>query len=337
MGFNLAGLTAYVEERQDPLVKASLFGAKMMQNATVLDNIKGNTALPRLSQTVYFQTDACGFNATGDTTITQRLLVPGKVRINQQWCPKDFEPYFLRAGIPAGAMREKVDPEAIFQAITSYIVDIVNQEVDKAVWQARITASGGGVGSTVPMGTGNNAYWDGLRFQIQDSIGGGTYIDANSTSIYDSSAIAAFNVSTMQEACMRIYMALANNGLDQGDDTIVYMGYDKFTALVASLIAGGATYGAILNGGFQGSPDPRMGGLTFPGTNLKVLPVAGLNSINAIYGTKKSNVFIGVDGASDTTAFDVWYSKDDRVVKFAQEFKISTQIALPGEVAAIVL
>lgn len=337
MSFVLSGLSDYTKENFKPLITASIFGAKMMRYATIMENVKGPEKLPILAQTVQFQTANCGFNATGSTTITQREITVGKVKINDEWCPKDFEPYFLRAGISMGSMKETIEPEEIFKVMLTQITDKVKAAIDVAIWQGRITASGGGVGSTVPMGFGNNGFWDGLRFQIQDSIGGANYVDANTASIYDASPLTAFNVSTMNEACMRIYMALANNGYDQADETIVYMGYDKYTALVAALMAGGATYGAIINSGFNGNPDPRADGLTIPGTNIKVLPVPGLNNINAIYGLKKSNTFIAVDSPNDVDQFDVWFSKDDRKVKMALEFKVGTQVGLVSEVAAIVL
>lgn len=335
MAFDFSGLTAYVKENQFKLFTASVYGSKMFDNATIVEGVKGTTKLPILAQSIFFQNDAtCGFNASGDTTVTQRELVPGKIKVNLQWCAKDIEAYYFREQMALGAHKEDLKP--IEEDLIPYIQALIAQNVEAAIWKSRITAAGGGIGSTVPMGTGNNMFFDGLRYQIQDNTGG--YIDANSTSIYDGSAIASFTVSTMIEACLRIYTALGNNGLTGHDDSIVFMGYDKYTALVSALIAGGSTYGSVINSGVNGTSDTTAAtGLTFPGTNLKVLPVYGLNSVNAIYGIRKSNLFLGVDKADDYKNMRMWYSEDDDVVRMAAQFKLGTQVAFPSEVAAIVL
>lgn len=332
MAFNLAGLTAYTAENQFDLMTAAIFNAKMLQNATVIPNVKGPSKLPLLSQAVQFQSDSCGFNATGDTTITQRTLTPGKVKLNLEWCPKDLEAYWLRQEMAAGAHKENIQP--IEQQVMNYLMGLVAVEVDKAIWKGRVTASGGGIGSTVPMGTGNNAFWDGLRFQIQDNTGG--YANANDAAY--GTALTALNTSTMIEAIFRIYQALADVAVDPSSDVTVFMGVEKYTALVRALTVGGSTFGAVLNAGVSGSADQSTtSGLTFPGTGLRCLPVVGLNSVDAIYGMQKSNTFIGVDAESDFNNLEVWWSQDDRKLKAAMEFKLGTQVAYPAQVAAIVL
>jgi hypothetical protein len=332
MAFNLAGLTAYTNENQFDLMTAAIFGAKMFQNATIIPNVKGPTKMPLLSQAVQFQADSCGFNATGDTTITQRSMTPGKVKLNLEWCPKDLEAYYLREQIAAGAHKENLAP--IEEVLTKYLMSLVALEVDKAIWKGRITAAGGGIGSTVPLGTGNNAFWDGLRFQIQDNTGG--YANANAAAY--GTALTALNTTTMVEAIFRIYQALADVAIDPSSDVTVFMGVEKYTALVRALTVGGSTFGAVLNAGVNGSVDQSTAsGLTFPGTGLKCLPVAGLNGVDAIYGLQKSNTFIGVDAEGDFSNLEMWYSQDDRKVKAAMEFKLGTQVAFPAQVAAIVL
>jgi hypothetical protein len=333
MGFNLNGLSAYTEENQFDLMTAAVMGAKMFNNATVIPNVKGPSKLPMLSQQVLFQADSCGFNATGDTTITQRTLTPGKVKLNLEWCPKDLEAYYLRTQIAAGSHKEDIKP--VEEVLMPYLMSLVANQIDIAIWKGRVTASGGGIGSTVPLGTGNNAFWDGLRFQIQDNTGG--YADANNAAY--GTALTALNTTTMVEAVFRLYQALADVAVDPSDDVAVFMGVDKYTALVRALTVGGSTFGAVLNAGVNGDVNSIAtgSGLTFPGTGLRCIPVAGLNNVNAIYAAQKSNLFLGVDAESDFSNLETWYSKDDRKVKAAMEFKLGTQVAFPAQIAAIVI
>ena len=68
------------------------------------------------------------------------------------------------------------------------------------------------------------------------------------------------------------------------------------------------------------------------GTNVKVIPVNGLNGTSKIYAGRTSNIFVGVDMESDEDQFKMWYSEDFDLVRFKAEFKYGTQIAIPSEI-----
>lgn len=319
--FDVSALTDYVEENSIDLQVATVNSAKTIQNVTVVEGVKANHKLPLLANSVFFQSDDCAFDPTGSTVFTQRTLSPGKVKINDEWCPKDLETKFFSQAMSRGSHKEAVEPEAVFGAIVSDYLAIIANQIDIAIWQGNTST-----------GTGNNAFWDGFIATI-----GNDYLDANSTSIYDASALSAINASTATEVALRIYTALAENGLTQHSDTVCFLGYDAYAAMQASLILGGSTFGSLINNG-GGNPDSNaMEGLVFPGTNIKYIPVDGLTGTDKVYAGRKSNFFVGVDALNDVDNFEVWYSKDDRKVKVAMEFKIATQVAYPGEIAAIVL
>jgi len=321
MAFDVSGLVTYIEEQKAELQTATVLGAKTMGLVTVVDGVKGTHKLPTVANTVYFQSDSCGFNASGDTTFSQRSLVPGAMKVDMEWCPKDLESKYLSAQMRAGARYDSVEPNAVFQVILDDVIAQINREADIALWQGNTST-----------GTGNNQYFDGFIAAMS-----GNGIDANSTSIYDASALTAINATTANEMALRIYTALAENGLTDQGDNACFVGYDTYAALQASLILGGSTYGAAINNG-AGNPDPEgSAGLIFPGTTIPFIPVVGLNGTNDVYAGRRSNFFVGVDGASDMDNFDVWYSKDQKKVRFTTEFKLAAQIAIPAEVAKIVL
>ena len=71
----------------------------------------------------------------------------------------------------------------------------------------------------------------------------------------------------------------------------------------------------------------------YPGTNVKVVALPGLNAANnaalpalakhrIIAGNFKKNFIVGVDLENDVNNFDIWYSKDNREVRLAMEFKL---------------
>lgn len=322
MAFDVSALVDYVEENSIDLQLATVNSAKMMDLVEVVQGVKADHKLPLVSNSVFFQEADCSFDASGSTTFTQRTLSPGKIKINLEWCPKDLESKYFSVAMSNGSIKEEVEPSEVFGAIIADYLAKVSLEIDKAIWLGDATS-----------GTGNNAYWDGF---IQTISSG--YIDANSTSIYDGSALSgSFTAANAQEMAFRLYTALAENGLTQHSDTVAFIGYDAYAALQASLVLGGATFGSLINNG-GGNPDSNaMEGLVFPGTNIKYIPVDGLTGSNKAYAGRKSNFFVGVDATTDVDGFEVWYSKDDRKVKGAMEFKVATQVAYPGEIAAIVL
>jgi len=315
----LSGLTTYVEENNFPLTRAAVLGAKMMDLVTVVPNVKGGQKLPQLTQTVFFQTDDCGFNASGGTTISQRTMTPGKIKINDAWCPKDLEPYYMVQDMKAGAHSESVEPSEVWGAIMDEYADKVAAANDVAIWQGDTTT-----------GTGNSQFYNGFI----DTIASG-FTDANTggtplTTLYTEAAA--------KELVERIYRTASSNGLSEGEAGILFVGYDTYSWIYQSLVNGGSSNGVQINSGANGDPDADQSiGLTFPGYNMKIVPVQGLNGLEKAYFGKPSNMFIGVDAENDFNAFEVWYSKDDRLVKLALEFKVATQVAFPAEIVAIVI
>jgi hypothetical protein len=316
MSFNVSALTDYTAENQFELMTATVLGAKMMSLATVVPNIKGASKLPQLSQSVIFQDDACSFDASGSTVFSQRTLTPGKVKINDSWCPKDLEPKYLSAEMAAGAHHESVTPDYVWQAIMNEYTKKIARDIDIAIW-----AGEDGIGA------GNNGHWDGYV----------TLLSSGTTDADSGNTISDLSDPTEAVAAQKlVYLAAAGAGLSGEDDFVCFIGYPEFAALSVGLMNAGLTYGTYENGlgGANVNPDPSDG-LTFPGTGVKVIPVNGLSNSNKLYAARTSNLFIGVDAEGDFDSLESWYSQDDRVVKMAMEFKVGVQVAFPAEVITI--
>jgi hypothetical protein len=318
-GFDVSALSAYTEENRFDLMRATVLGAKMMDLATVVPNVKGPQKLPQIAQTVFFQSDGCSFNASGGTAITQRSMTPGKIKVNDAWCPKDLEPIYLVQEMAAGAHKEEVEPSFVWEAIMLEYAEKIAAANDVAIWQGDTST-----------GTGNNQFYNGFI----DTIGAG-YTDANTggtplTTLYTEAAA--------KELVERIYRTASSAGLTADNDGCLFVGYDTYSWIFQGLVNGGSTNGVQLNSGANGDADADASiGLVYPGFNLKIVPVQGLDGQEKAYYGKKSNMFIGVDAEGDFDNFEVWYSKDDRNVKLAVEFKVGTQVAFPAEIVAIVI
>lgn len=316
MSFNVSALTDYTAENQFELMTATVLGAKMMSLVTVIPNIKGASKLPQLSQSVIFQDDACSFDASGTTTFSQRTLTPGKVKINDSWCPKDLEPKYLSQEMAAGAHHENVTPDYVWQSIMNEYTTQVARDIDIAIWKGE-----DGTGS------GNNGHWDGFI----------TLLSSGTTDADSGGSISDLGDPTQAVSAQKlVYQAAAAAGLTDFDDFRVFVGYDDYAALVTGLMNAGLTYGTYLNGFGNSDTNPDSSeGLSFPGTGLRIVPVVGLNGTNKLYAGRLSNFFVGVDAEGDFDSLETWYSQDDRVVKLAMEFKVGCQVAFPAEVITI--
>ena len=147
----------------------------------------------------------------------------------------------------------------------------------------------------------------------------------------------AITISNVLEAIERIYVETPSAAVAKGDFKI-FLGTDKFRVLAAALMNGNGltSAGGQLNN-YTSSFDPLR--LIFPGTNIEVVGVGGLEGVNAAYGMSMSNAFLGVDLSSDSEAggIEAWYSKDDRKYRVAIEFTMGTQFAYPDQVGKVAI
>ena len=77
-----------------------------------------------------------------------------------------------------------------------------------------------------------------------------------------------------------------------------------------------------------------------PGTNVRVVGVAGLNMINdpmvtgaSAYavGANIKNLYFGCDLEGDNDTVDLWYSKDNQEFRLAVNFIAGVQVAFPDQ------
>ena len=318
MAFDVSALTNYVDEQRLPLVaRAVASGATIQMGTQLWTGIKGETAVNKLATDIFFQdASSCGFNASGDVKFTQRKLKPGQIKLDMEFCPKVLKSKWASTQLALGlAGNEQLPFE---QEIMNMIMNEVNAEVEKMLWR-----------SSLATGTGNYQYFDGFGFSIED---GTNYVDANVAGAFPT-PLTAFTQATMIEAVQRLAYA-APEGIQEKADTKIYVGIDKFNLLNSNLLNQGTNFGNpnvnLVGGG-------RVKRMTWPGTDVEIIGLSGLSSLNKVYIGSLANMFIGFDAADDINTLDVWYSKDDRKIYLTLEFTLSTQVAYQEEFAAIVL
>ena len=319
MAFLVTGLTAYTEQNEQQLVTASLFEARTQQlilsEGNVMTGVKSSQTVNRMDTDVFFQDDSsCGFLSSGTTEFSQRTLTVGKVKVQETLCPKDLESVYLQKALPAGG---NYDTIAFATEYTARKAGKIAEALETAIW----TATGSGYGGT----NGLLNKFKGIRQHIADA---GTSINANVTGFYGTGAPIT-GIDTMEKA-QKAVLAVINAlpaAVKGKADVRIFCGWDVYTLLIQKYVDlnlfhynPGSTNNAI---------DSEF---LVPGTSYKVVPVHGLNGTNDIYAMRMSNIFLGVDLISEEDQFELWYSQDDRNVKFSANLKLGVQLAFPDEV-----
>jgi len=319
MAFLVTGLTAYTEQNEQQLVSASLFEARTQQlilsEGNVLTGVKSSQTVNRMDTDVFFQDDSsCGFQSSGTTEFTQRTLTVGKIKVQETLCPKDLETVYLQKALPAGG---NYDTIAFAAEYTGRKAGKIAEALETAIW----TATGSGYGGT----NGLLNKFKGIRQHIADA---GTSVNANVTGFYGTGAPIT-GIDTMEKA-QKAVLAVINAlpaAVKGKADVRIFCGWDVYTLLIQKYVDLNLFH--YNPGSTNNAADSEF---LVPGTSYKVIPVHGLTGTNDIYAMRMSNIFLGVDLISEEDQFELWYSQDDRNVKFSANLKIGVQLAFPDEV-----
>jgi hypothetical protein len=311
MAFDVSQLTDYVKQEAANLVSATLLAPRtakfVTEGGTVLTGVKSKEQIGNLETDAVFQDGtSCAFNSSGSTVFSKREVEVGAIRINEAICPKDLEKKYTQKMLSIGATYE--DPNAF-----SYAKYWAERKVAKA-----------GVASEVALWQGDKSSgnaqlnkFDGYLKQINAGYGAGV-IDANQGALTAAQVTKAEILGILDDIFMSIPSALL-----EAEDFRIFTGYDMLR--LASIAGRDSKY-------FKYTTEIVDGTIVVPGTNIKLVAVGGLNGKTHFTGLRLSNMFIGTDLVSDETKFDLWYSQDDRNVKYANEFKLGANVAILDEI-----
>ena len=311
MSFNVSALTNYVNEQNTDILVKSLFGSKtaaMLQAAgQVQVGVKSAEALNILSSDVYFQADGCGYTSSGNTTFTQRTITVGKIKVEEDLCPKTLESKWMQTQIAAGS------PTAVpfEQAITESKASVIAKQLEVAMWQGDTATS-----NTNP----NTNKFDGF-VKIIDAA-------SASTIAGNTGAATAITTSNIDDILDAMYAAVPAD-IATAEDLVVWVGIDTYKKMLVNL------KNANL---FHYVPDAGTAmEMVYPGTNVKVVAVGGLNGTNRLFAGRLSNFFVGTDLANEEEEIRYWYSVDNDIVRFRMTCKYGVQVAFPDQIVQFTL
>ena len=299
MAYNVQTLPNYVEQNRSDLMSAAVLSPKSATLFSLMPNVKGETTINILDVGVVFQNGrACALNPAGDDNFTQRSIVPGIVKVNKTWCPKDLLNKYLVNEVSIGAGREVMPFE---QKTVTELLAKIGAELEKSLWQGNKTS-----------GTGNMAFFDGLVTIIA--------ADATSGVIPAGNVITAAAADTVRKRVYDTYEAIP----DAAEEAAIMLSYANYRKLSLALMEANLFH-------YERNVESSME-MTLPGTNTRVIGIPGLTGVDTIYGLVPEEVVYGFDAQDDAQTFKLWFSDDDDLFKFKLEFSAGINYAFPQHV-----
>ena len=291
MAVNLTSLTQYVDQERLPLIRKAVVGNRSAQEFYLMTGVKGSTALNLLDTEVVFgDGSTCGWTDAGTSKLSQRVLVPGAVKVNMSFCDKAMLKYWMNYDVRVAAGQKNLPFEEDF---VNGVIDGVKAKLEKLMWQGN---------------TPSDAF-DGI-IKIAEAA------TLAATVTYATGA-------TVSSIVKDVYDKIPTAAYSKGE-VVMYMGSDMYRKYIQELIANG---NLVITNAMNDVPMPDS--ILIPGTNVRVIGVAGLDTVGKVFASYKDNFVFGTDMAGDDEKFELWYSQDNREFRLAIEFTAGVQIAYP--------
>ena len=206
MAINVTALNNYVEEKRLPLIAKSFLRGKTIDLIQIETGVLQDTALNLVSASVKFGDGAsCGWNPTDGVALSQRLLKPTFLKINQAFCDKDLLKKWASYEVKLAAGREQLPFEESFM---EEIANAINESIEKLVWQGD---------------SSNDNEPDGF-LKILETGGSGV------VSTTWSAGTSAYN------KIKAVYNKIPANIIDK-DDTVIFVGEETYREFIQDLVA----------------------------------------------------------------------------------------------------
>jgi len=294
-GYNVSGLTDYVEINKDVLIRDLVLGfdegdtiAKMGKQM----GVKGSELLNYLNVDPVLQAGkGCGFNASGSTDFSERKVDTKILKVNDEWCNDDLLGKYTEYVVKYGA-NKNAEEFGFEKEILDGIGRGINKKMEKIVWQGDNS-----LGITGLLGLAGGA-------DSASTIN----VTLTGASVYDD--------------VKAVIMAIPEEILD---NAVVFISPAKFRSLVFELLE---------KNNFHIAPEEiEKGEFYFPGTTIPVHKTFGLSGEEKqIYATTWENMVYACDMMSDREEYRVWFSDDDDVHRLKIKFNMGVTTLFPDAV-----
>lgn len=296
-----AKLKNYLSVNKDQLISNAIFNSKSSKLFTLQTGVTSDTAIVRLDTSVNLADgSACGFSATGSDTFSNRILSPKFIKLNKQYCAKDFLKTWKAADVRLGATKEN-GGMPFEEQILDQNIQALGAVVEKLLWQGDTTN-----------GTGNMALMDGLTTKMTAEITSGVIPAAN---------VIAKSTDSIYNRVQKLWKALPANIADR---CTILMSISKYKDLIVELA--NSNYFHIFET-YEGEYRMRL-----PFANIDVRGIEGLEGMDWVIAMPLDEIYYGVDAENDTEDVDLFWDQADRLFKLVIEFAAAVNYVFPENV-----
>ena len=206
MALNVSTLSNYVEEKRLPLIAKSFLRGKTIDLIQLETGVLQDTALNLVSAQVEFGDGAsCGWNPTDGVSLSQRILKPTFLKVNQAFCDKDLLKKWASYEVKLAAGREQLPFEEKF---LEEIANSINESIEKLVWQGDTSHTNEPDGFLKILETGGSGV-------VSETWTAGT---------------------TAYNKIKAVYNAIPANIIDK-EDTVIFVGEETYREFIQDLVA----------------------------------------------------------------------------------------------------
>ncbi len=301
MAFNVSGLTTYVQENKDVILRDIVLGGEGGFTVEKLAKQLGVKTKERLHpmnvSTTLQEATGCGFSADGSTVISEREVETAQAKVNDEWCEEDMLGKFAEYQVDIQAGKEKLPFEA---EIMGQIVRNINKEVEKQIWIGDKSNSG-----------------------RTDLINGFVTIAQGADSASTITGATASGASAYQ--AIKDTLALIPEEIL--DDAVIFVSPALFREYIQDLVAANLYHYDPANGAWEE--------MFIPGSGVKVRKTYGLKGTNYLYASTYENMIYACDLLNAKEELKVWFSDDNDVTRMKVRFNFGVQTLFPDAVVLV--
>lgn len=294
--FVVSGLTAYIEQSKDVLIKNVVFGRGTRERISIQTGVKFKEHLHIFDVDPTFADGPdCGFAPAGTATLSERLIEAPAIKVQMEICPKNLIGKYAEYLVRLNATENELPFE---QYLMDGIIDGINRKIETMIWLGDKTAT------TDP---------------VKKWIDGFITIAGAESSVVTASIASG---STAYEGVLAVYNAMTENTLERGAE--IYVSPSIFRAFMQDMVA---------KNFFHYNPgNENLEYFLLPGTDVKVVKTAGLAGSLKILGTYPKNLYYGTDMQGDEEDIDARFDTRNRTWLIDVLWNSGVQIAFPSEV-----
>lgn len=139
---SLVNNTTWTGKELDGFYSVALLTGKTKELIRLIPNVKSVAKLTSLNLGNILQADSCVFNASGAATLDQKSLSVCALKVNVEFCEKDFETLYLSEQMRAGSnVDDNFPPTFTDWILNKLIPEKISADTERLLWQGDTAAS----------------------------------------------------------------------------------------------------------------------------------------------------------------------------------------------------